>query len=106
ASIENHGPYNKTGAARHPELWNGIELPGGLNDAAALEWRNYLYHLQNSDRELTRLLEYMHARQRPFVVAMFGDHLPALGKVYDAMGMGDGRSPRAQTVPWVIVSSR
>jgi phosphoglycerol transferase MdoB-like AlkP superfamily enzyme len=105
-SIENHGPYNKALPVRNQAGWSGLELPAGLDGDAALSWRNYLYHLGNADAQFARLVEAMRRRGRPFVVAMFGDHLPSLGGAYETLGFVNGEGPRKQHVPWVIVSSQ
>ena len=88
-SMENHGPYDDAGRVADPKAMAGIALPAGLDAAGAGELRNYL-HLHNADREFGRLLMSLRARQRPFVLLFFGDHLPALGDVYDRLGFADG----------------
>jgi Sulfatase len=104
-SIENHGPYEITSAVRAPSVRAAIQLPPGLDPAAAAEMRNYLYHLRNADREFDRLLAGLRARGRPFVLLFFGDHMPALtGGAYDQLGFVDGGGPREQLVPWVLVT--
>lgn len=104
-SIENHGPYKNTSAVRAPNVRAGIQLPRGLNPAAAAELRDYLYHLRNADQQFDRLLAGLRARGRPFVLLFFGDHLPALtGGAYDQLGFVDGGGPKEQSVPWVLVT--
>lgn len=104
-SMENHGPYDDAGKVADPKAMAGIALPAGLDAAGAGELRSYLYHLHNADREFGRLLAGLRARQRPFVLLFFGDHLPALGDVYDRLGFADGAEPGRQTVPWVMAAS-
>ena len=104
-SMENHGPYDDAGQVTAPDAMAAITLPAGLDEKSAGELRSYLYHLRNADREFARLLTGLRARPRPFVLLFFGDHLPALGDVYDRLGFVDGRLPADQTVPWVIATS-
>lgn len=105
-SIENHGPYDKVQQVLDQEAWDGVQLPQRLDGGAALSMRNYLYHLGNADRQFVRLIEGLRQRGRPYVVAFFGDHLPALGEAYGTLEFVDGGSPESQQVPWVIVSGQ
>jgi phosphoglycerol transferase MdoB-like AlkP superfamily enzyme len=104
ASMENHGPYNKNPAVKDEHGRLGVQLPEGLDEESALMLRNYLYHLNHADAQLARLVERLRRRGRPFVVAMFGDHLPALGDVYGSLGFVNGAPGRSQYVPWIIVT--
>jgi hypothetical protein len=104
-SIESHGPYDGDPVVQSPQERASIQVPDGLDAGAAREFRNYLYHLRHADREFARLLGGLRARQRPFVLLFFGDHLPAFGKgVYDSLGFVDGLQAKAQFVPWVLVT--
>jgi len=104
-SMENHGPYDIRRKVRDPEAWSATPVPDGLEGDAERTMRNYLYHLGNADREFGRLVEEMRGRGRPFIVAFFGDHLPAMPEVYEPLGFVDGGAPEQQRVPWVLVSS-
>lgn len=105
-SIENHGPYDKVQPVLDQEAWDDLQLPQRLNGDAALSMRNYLYHLGNADRQFVRLIDGLRQRGRPYVVAFFGDHLPALGEAYGTLEFVDGGSPESQQVPWAIVSGQ
>lgn len=102
-SIESHGPYDSQTEVLDRAAWASIRLPPGLEPAAALQLRNYLYHLHNADKELGRLLDGLKARRRPFVLLFFGDHLPAFRDVYEQLGFVDGREAAQQEVPWLLV---
>lgn len=102
-SIENHGPYGSTAPVLDEAARRDVQVPDGLDEAAAGSLRNYLYHLGNSDRELDRLLEHLRQRGRPFVLVFFGDHLPALPDVYNTLAFVDGGQAEEQAVPWLIV---
>lgn len=107
-SIQNHGPYVKTREnldVRDPARWESIQLPEGLHGGAATELRNYLYSLQSADQQLARLLQALDQRNRPYVVAFFGDHLPALADAYAATGFVDDRRAEQQYTPWVLLSN-
>lgn len=106
-SIQNHGPYTRTQETldvRDPTRWQAIQLPEGLQGPAAVELRNYLYNLQSADMQLQRLLQLLDQRGRPYVLAFFGDHLPALASTYAHLGFVDGRKAEQQYTPWLIVS--
>lgn len=102
-SIENHGPYTTEKPIRDEAARQALKLPEALRGDARTSLRNYLYHLGNADRQLSRLLDEMERRGRPFVVVFFGDHLPALPEAYSALTFVDGGQPEEQTVPWLIV---
>ena len=103
-SIENHGPYDSKTTVLDPAGREAIEIPTGTSAATATELRNYFYHLRHADQAFTHLLDSLKARQRPFVLLFFGDHLPALNDVYGELGLVDGREPKEQDVPWVMVT--
>lgn len=104
-SIEAHGPYDSRVPILDQAAWSAIQVPAGLDDAARLQLRNYLYHLRNADRQLGRLVEGLRSRGRPFVLLFFGDHLPAFTGVYESLGFIDGRDAQKQYVPWLLISS-
>ena len=45
----------------------------------------YLRHLKNADRMLATLKSWMDSRSRPVHVCWYGDHVPIMPHVYDAM---------------------
>lgn len=102
-SIENHGPYNSQAPVLDEAARHGVPLPEGMDPPVASTLRKYLYHLRNADRQLVRLLEHLRQRGRPFVLVLFGDHLPALPDVYNVLPFANGRQAEQQTVPWLIV---
>jgi phosphoglycerol transferase MdoB-like AlkP superfamily enzyme len=104
-SIEAHGPYLKVpvgDAARRDR----IDAPDDLGSDGALEYRNYMYHIENADRQLGRLWDFLRDRKRPFILAFYGDHLPGLQYVYESAGFDDGRTGPEQFVPWFIVGDK
>jgi phosphoglycerol transferase MdoB-like AlkP superfamily enzyme len=103
-SIEAHGPYLNDPVGQ-PAVRDVIPVPPGLPEKAALEYRNYMYHIADADRQFGRLWDFLVARHRPFVLVFYGDHLPALTHFYSATGFDDGASGPDQFVPWVIVGS-
>jgi phosphoglycerol transferase MdoB-like AlkP superfamily enzyme len=87
-SMENHGPLHlETVAAGESSAWHE------LGDDA--QWRDltaYLRHLKSADDMIGRLLNYLRTRQRETVLCFYGDHVPALGHVFDALGQAPARS--------------
>ena len=54
----------------------------------------------DADRGLERLIEWAKKRERPTVIAFFGDHLPPLGPVYVETGfLKDNVAPRREPTP-------
>lgn len=103
-SIEAHGPYLDD-PVDDPARRAAIPLPDGLHGNAALEYRNYMYHIQNADRQMGRLWQFLVKRGRPFLLVFYGDHLPALTHVYAQTGFDDGQPGPDQFVPWFIVGT-
>jgi hypothetical protein len=86
--MENHGPLHlekvepdETGKVYHEAP------PIGCEDLTV-----YLRHLWNADRQLGRLLQHLSLRDRPTVLCFYGEHLPSMPRVYDALGLPDGRT--------------
>ncbi|WHZ19746.1 MAG: Capsular polysaccharide biosynthesis protein WcbQ [Rhodanobacteraceae bacterium] len=103
-SIEAHGPYLDD-PVDDPARRDAIPAPSGLHGVALLEYRNYMYHIQNADRQMGRLWDYLVKRGRPFLLVFYGDHLPALTHVYAQTGFDDGQPGPDQFVPWFIVGT-
>jgi len=103
-SIENHGPYAVQPGIDRSE-WKSIQVPVGLDEKTANDFRSYLYHLNHADIQLDRLLKYVMASPRPTIVLFYGDHLPALSPVFKQLGFRDGIGMQAQPVPWLMVAN-
>ena len=80
-TMENHGPLHLEtvspgeSAARHT-----------LGDDA--RWHDltaYLRHVENADAMIGRLTRYLRERNRPTVLCFYGDHVPAMACVFDAL---------------------
>lgn len=102
--IEGHGPYLNVPVADKAGR-DAIPAPAGLSGKPLQSYRNYLYHIQHADQELGRLWQFLQARQRPYVLAFYGDHLPPLQRVYGETDFDNGKSGLEQFVPWFIVGS-
>ncbi|WP_414444022.1 LTA synthase family protein [Burkholderia sp. 22PA0106] len=81
-TMENHGPLHLEtvlpgeAASRHT-----------LGDGSA--WRDltaYLRHIENADAMIGRLLDHLRSSDRETVVCFYGDHVPALSRVFDRLG--------------------
>jgi hypothetical protein len=64
-----------------------------------------MYHIGDADQQLGRLRDFLAARQRPYILVFYGDHLPPLERVYSDTAFDNGRSGPEQSVPWFIVGS-
>jgi phosphoglycerol transferase MdoB-like AlkP superfamily enzyme len=100
-SMENHGPYDESPGidARRRDAES---VPPGVPHDAAANFRNYLYHLDNADHALGRLAEALAHRNRRSLLLFYGDHLPALPRVYASVGFDDGAAETAQPVPYLL----
>lgn len=103
-SIEAHGPY-KGVQVRDEAQRNAVSTPSGVSAAACREYSLYAYHIEEADRELGRLWDYLEHRKRPYVLVFYGDHLPGLEVVYHETTFRDGLPAERQRVPWVAVGS-
>lgn len=103
-SIEAHGPYLND-PVDDPGRRDAIPAPPGLQGKSLLEYRNYLYHIENADRQMGRLWNFLKARKRPYILVFYGDHLPALTHVYPRAHFDNGLDGPDQFVPWFIVGT-
>ncbi|VWD03393.1 capsular polysaccharide biosynthesis protein [Burkholderia lata] len=87
-TMENHGPL-------HLEQ----VLPGESSSRHTLgedaSWRDltaYLRHVENADAMIGRLMDYLRTSNRETVVCFYGDHVPALPRVFHKLGVTPQRS--------------
>jgi phosphoglycerol transferase MdoB-like AlkP superfamily enzyme len=80
-TMENHGPLKL-----EPVAPGEFKRRHTLGDDA--RWRDltaYLRHIENADRMLGKLIDYLRQRERPAVLCFYGDHVPALTSIFDAL---------------------
>lgn len=104
-SMEAHGPYEWR-PGLDPVRLAALPVPPRLDEYGERTLRHYLYHLDDADRELGRLAAALMARKRPTLLLFYGDHLPGLYSTYAQTGFVDGRDPRAQPTPWLLLDNR
>jgi len=85
-TIQNHGPYPDKylydGPVTGPTFTTDLDLQE--IDINALS--NYFHGVQDGDRELARLVEYLDELAEPVVLIYYSDHLPAFhGRIYDTI---------------------
>ncbi len=110
-SLQNHGPYEPN---RYDDATHEVEAPISFRARASLQ--SYAEGAADADRNLKRLMDWASTRERPTVVAFFGDHLPPLGPVYVETGfLKDNVAPRREapqdmilhrSTPLVVWSNR
>ncbi len=100
-SMENHGPYDESPGIDERRR-DAAPVPAGMPAVAAARLRDYLYHLDNADRALGRLADALSHRKRRSLLLFYGDHLPALSKVYQSVAFDDGAAETLQPVPWLL----
>jgi len=87
-TMENHGPL-------HLETVSPGESTSRHTLGDDARWRDltaYLRHVENADAMIGRLTRYLRERNRPAVLCFYGDHVPALSSVFDALGTEPTRS--------------
>lgn len=104
-SMENHGPFDWR-PGLDAERLAAMQTPPGLDEGGEYWMRNYLYLIDDADHELGRLADALHKRKRRTVLLFYGDHLPALPPVYHQIGFADGKQPKSQPVPWLLLDNR
>ncbi|WP_245451076.1 LTA synthase family protein [Borborobacter arsenicus] len=94
-TLQNHGPY---AANRYIDTMHEVSgAPSAESQGAIL---SYTEGVADGDKSLARLLEWARQRERPTVIAMFGDHLPPLGPAYVETGfMKDNVASRKAPLP-------
>lgn len=110
-SLQGHGPYEP---GRYPD--KDLTVSGPFTEKAAESLKTYAVGIRDADRGLARLLAWASRRERPTVIAFFGDHLPPLGPVYIQAGymnryVADRKAPLPQLkteheTPLVVWSNR
>jgi phosphoglycerol transferase MdoB-like AlkP superfamily enzyme len=91
-SLQNHGPYEPY---RYYNPTHSVDAP--ISSWARESLLSYAEGSADADRGLQRLIDWAKARQRPTIVAFFGDHLPPLGPVYVETGfLKDNVAPRKE----------
>jgi phosphoglycerol transferase MdoB-like AlkP superfamily enzyme len=92
-SLQNHGPYepNRYSDATH-------QVKAQTSQWARDSLQSYAEGAADADRNLQRLVDWASKRERPTVIAFFGDHLPPLGPVYVETGfLKDNVAPRKES---------
>jgi len=86
-TMENHGKWEKGRLDDQPADPAIGEAPLGSPDLGL-----YLRHLRNTDALVERLWRYLKSRPQDGTFCLFGDHLPPLAKVFDAVAQTDPRT--------------
>lgn len=81
-SLQGHGPYEPN---RYPDATHAVVAPG-IDAAVRGSILSFAEGASDADRGLQRLIDWARDRDRPTVIALFGDHLPPLGPAYVATG--------------------
>jgi hypothetical protein len=103
-SMENHGPFDWRPGLDAQRL-AALPMPEELDAGGRMWLGNYLYLLDDADRELGRLADALAQRKRRTLLLFYGDHLPDLGPVYARLGFDDGHAANEQPVPWLLLDS-
>jgi len=80
-SLQSHGPYEPN---RYPVTTHSVGTIGGPWARGSI--LTYAEGIADADRGLDQLVEWAARRERPTIIAFFGDHLPPLGPAYVETG--------------------
>ncbi|UQP00537.1 LTA synthase family protein [Burkholderia multivorans] len=87
-TMENHGPLHlETVAAGEAARYHSLGEDDAWHDLTA-----YLRHVDNANRMIARLLDHLRQSDRETIVCFYGDHVPALRRVFDKLGVLPDRS--------------
>jgi phosphoglycerol transferase MdoB-like AlkP superfamily enzyme len=76
-AVESHGPYDDDYAAQK------YTVSGDISEIEKNQIQEYLDKAKEVDDYVGALIDYVEKSGEPTVIAMYGDHLPALDVVYD-----------------------
>lgn len=104
-TMENHGPWLTQ------KVPPGVTIPDAalfdsLPPDARTELEAYLWHVISGDHALGMFADALMSRSRPTVLAIYGDHLPALKKTFPHVEFVNGKPAHAQPVPFMVISNR
>ena len=99
-TMENHGPWNQ----KTPPPMAPFTVRPELSPASHSAFAQYLHHLHSADQMIRRLTDMVASADRPTIVLVVGDHLPALTDLYREVGCamyGSKGTPWPATAPWL-----
>ena len=97
-TMDNHGPWGDPVPGGDTDLG----LPVKLTGIARQQMADYVSRAKDADKAFGYLIEALQRRQRPTIVAIYGDHLPALYPVYHQLGFKDGKPPESHMPPYRV----
>ncbi|WP_091809599.1 LTA synthase family protein [Burkholderia sp. WP9] len=80
-TMENHGPLHLEAVA--PGEFTSRHTLG--DDARWRDLTAYLRHIEHADDMIGKITDYLRERGRPTVLCFYGDHVPAMTSVFDAL---------------------
>ncbi|WP_282352655.1 LTA synthase family protein [Pseudomonas sp. PS01303] len=102
-SIEAHGPYSSKDSTL--DKYGNSGILRSLSPEAQSELQTYMGHIHNADAQLGRLHDYLEKRNKPYILAFYGDHLPSFVSVYNELSFKNGLPAKSQQVPWVVFTN-
>jgi phosphoglycerol transferase MdoB-like AlkP superfamily enzyme len=92
-TLQSHGPYEP---GRYAE--ESIKVGGQMDAWTRGSIATFSEGMADADKSFQRLIEWAEKRERPTVIAFFGDHLPPLGPAFVGTGfLPDNVAPRSGT---------
>ena len=94
-AVESHGPYDSDYKAE-----NGYEVSGDISNEERNQIQEYLDKAFEVDKYVGELIKYVEESGEPTVIAMYGDHLPALGVINDKENFPQNQKYDAEYFIW------
>lgn len=100
-TIQNHQAYTYEKYGGVPDAQVSVPLTDAENETLSV----YLQGVRDSSEMLAQLAAYLDSVDEPTILVFFGDHRPALGSVYDVLGIAtDGLV--AYETPYLVWANR
>lgn len=97
-TMDNHGPWGD----HVPKSVAGLGLPDNLTGVGRDNMADYVSRAKDADKSFGYLIDALKRRKHPAIVAIYGDHLPALPEVYNQLKFKDGKLPTQNWPPYRI----
>lgn len=100
-SLQGHGPYEPN------RYWDAkVQVQSAASYSATKSIQTFAEGVADADRSLKRLMDWAQKRERPTVIAFFGDHLPPLNQGYTETGFLKEPVPERREAPDALALHR
>lgn len=100
-SLQGHGPYEPH---RYWDATVKVETAASATTSQSIQ--SYAEGVHDADKSLKRLMDWASKRERPTIIAFFGDHLPPLNQGYTETGFLKEPVPERREQPDALALHR